>query len=89
MKDLHGVEPAYIITSMLEILQLKNFVIAKELSIDFQSGMSVITGETGAGKSLIVKSLDLLSGQQGQIKSFIQTKTWHLLRQPLLFQKSY
>ena len=65
MKDLHGVEPAYIITSMLEILQLKNFVIAKELSIDFQSGMSVITGETGAGKSLIVKSLDLLSGQQG------------------------
>ena len=64
-KDLHGVEPAYIITSMLEILQLKNFVIAKELSIDFKPGMSVITGETGAGKSLIVKSLDLLSGQQG------------------------
>ena len=65
MKDLHGVKQPYIITDMLEILQLNNFVIAKAVTIDFTSGMSVITGETGAGKSLIVKSLDLLSGQQG------------------------
>ena len=55
MKDLHGVKQPYIITDMLEILQLNNFVIAKAVTIDFTSGMSVITGETGAGKSLIVK----------------------------------
>lgn len=48
---------------MLESLQLKNFILVKEMSVDFKSGFNVITGETGAGKSLIIKSLGLLSGQ--------------------------
>ncbi len=48
---------------MLESLQLKNFILVKDMVIDFKSGFNVITGETGAGKSLIIKSLALLSGE--------------------------
>ena len=47
---------------MLESLQLKNFILVKDMVIDFKSGFNVITGETGAGKSLIIKSL-VLSGE--------------------------
>ncbi|MEK9727081.1 MAG: hypothetical protein VW397_03115 [Candidatus Margulisiibacteriota bacterium] len=48
---------------MLESLQLKNFILVENMVIDFKSGFNVITGETGAGKSLIIKSLSLLAGQ--------------------------
>ncbi len=37
---------------MLAQLTISNFAIVRELEIDFQSGMTVITGETGAGKSV-------------------------------------
>lgn len=47
---------------MLESLHLKNVILVKDMTIDFSSGFNVITGETGAGKSLIIKSLDCLSG---------------------------
>ena len=59
---MHGVRLAYIITSMLELLHLKNVVLVKEMEIDFRSGFNVITGETGAGKSIVVTSLALLAG---------------------------
>jgi len=62
VKYLHGVRLAYIITSMLEVLHLKNVVLVKDMLIDFNLGFNVITGETGAGKSLIIKSLELLLG---------------------------
>jgi DNA repair protein RecN (Recombination protein N) len=62
VKHLHGVRPAYIITNMLEVLHLKNVVLVKDMLIDFSRGFNVITGETGAGKSLIIKSLELLLG---------------------------
>ena len=60
---MHRYKLPFIITKMLESLQLKNFILVKEMSVDFESGFNVITGETGAGKSLIIKSLGLLSGQ--------------------------
>jgi DNA repair protein RecN (Recombination protein N) len=50
---------------MLEVLHLKNVVLVNDVSIDFSSGFNVITGETGAGKSLIIKSLELLAGGVG------------------------
>lgn len=49
---------------MLESLQLTNFILVKDETIDFNESFNVLTGETGAGKSLIIKSLSLLSGQQ-------------------------
>lgn len=49
---------------MLAQLTIANFAIVRELSIDFQSGMSVITGETGAGKSIAIDALGLCLGSR-------------------------
>ncbi|MGA1526689.1 MAG: AAA family ATPase, partial [Burkholderiaceae bacterium] len=38
---------------MLKTLSLQNFVIVNSLEIDFQQGLTVLTGETGAGKSIL------------------------------------
>lgn len=47
---------------MLQHLHISNYVLIRELSIDFDAGYSVITGETGAGKSIILGALGLLCG---------------------------
>jgi DNA repair protein RecN (Recombination protein N) len=47
---------------MLTELYLKNYILIKELRLAFQEGMTVITGETGAGKSILVGALNLVFG---------------------------
>lgn len=47
---------------MLKQLTIKNFVLIKELKLEFSKGLSVITGETGAGKSIMLDALQLLLG---------------------------
>lgn len=47
---------------MIESLHIENIAVVKALDIQFGSGMTVLTGETGAGKSIIIDSLNLLSG---------------------------
>jgi DNA repair protein RecN (Recombination protein N) len=42
---------------MLRELSIRNFAIIDDLSITFNKGLSVLTGETGAGKSIIIKAL--------------------------------
>ncbi len=54
---------------MLQNLIIKNFVLIEELNVDFSSEFSVITGETGAGKSIILGALGLLMGQRADISS--------------------
>lgn len=54
---------------MLTQLSIKNFTLIASLSIDFESGFSVITGETGAGKSIILGAIGLLLGQRADSKS--------------------
>lgn len=49
-------------------LKIKNFVIIEELTINFQEGMTVLTGETGAGKSIIIDALGLIAGGRGSSK---------------------
>lgn len=50
---------------MLESLRIKNFAIIEELFLDFKEGMTVLTGETGAGKSIIIDAVGLLAGGRG------------------------
>ncbi|MEZ4633921.1 MAG: AAA family ATPase [Caldilineaceae bacterium] len=45
-------------------LRIRNFAIIDELQINFHSGLNVITGETGAGKSIIIDALGLLLGDR-------------------------
>ncbi len=54
---------------MLTQLYIKNFTLIDELNVSFQSGFSVITGETGAGKSIILGALGLIMGQRADINS--------------------
>lgn len=51
---------------MLTSLHIKNYVIIDELELDFQSGMTVISGETGAGKSIIMDALELAIGGRAE-----------------------
>jgi len=50
---------------MLRRLSLRDFVIVPELELDFGAGFSVLTGETGAGKSILIDALQLALGQRG------------------------
>ena len=54
---------------MLESLHIKNYALIEKLDIDFQTGFSVITGETGAGKSIILGAIGLLLGQRAGAKA--------------------
>ncbi len=47
---------------MLDQLFVKNLVVVQELNIEFKNGMTVVTGETGAGKSIIIQALSLVVG---------------------------
>ena len=50
---------------MLMNLKVRDFVIVEKIDIDFNAGMTVITGETGAGKSILVDALSLVLGERG------------------------
>lgn len=54
---------------MLTNLHIENYALIQHLDIDFRSGFSVITGETGAGKSIILGAIALLLGQRADSKS--------------------
>ncbi|MCL2485939.1 MAG: AAA family ATPase, partial [Endomicrobia bacterium] len=47
---------------MLLNLTIKNYALIEDLNIEFAPGFTVISGETGAGKSILVKSIELLTG---------------------------
>ncbi|HRT71168.1 MAG TPA: AAA family ATPase, partial [Syntrophales bacterium] len=49
---------------MLTDLKIKNFAIIDELHVSFGPGLSVITGETGAGKSIVIGAINLLLGDR-------------------------
>lgn len=57
---------------MLCSLYIQNYALIKELDIRFERGFSVITGETGAGKSIMLGAIGLLLGQRADVKSIRQ-----------------
>ena len=59
---------------MLTKLHIENFVTIEDVTIEFFDGLSIITGETGAGKSLMVDSLSLLLGERANLDMIRQGK---------------
>lgn len=65
---------------MLKSLSVKNFAIIEDITVEFNNGMTVLTGETGAGKSLIIDTISLLLGARadsdmiryGEVKATIE-----------------
>ena len=54
---------------MLRSLYIQNYALIEKLDISFETGFSVITGETGAGKSIILGAIGLLLGQRADMKA--------------------
>src|SRR5581483_8719746 len=50
---------------MLRELRIKNFAVIDEVGLELQAGLNIITGETGAGKSIILNALGLIAGERG------------------------
>ncbi len=76
---------------MLTKLHIQNYAIIDELSIDFTAGLNIITGETGAGKSILMGALNLILGQradssvlQDQLKKCIVEGTFKIASQQVV-----
>ncbi|MGT2934290.1 DNA repair protein RecN [Streptococcus castoreus] len=53
---------------MLLEISIKNFAIIEEISLNFENGMTVLTGETGAGKSIIIDAMNMMLGARASIE---------------------
>jgi DNA repair protein RecN (Recombination protein N) len=49
---------------MLKTLLIKNYALIEEVEVEFESGLNIITGETGAGKSILIDALSLVLGER-------------------------
>src|SRR3990172_4688181 len=49
---------------MLKTLTIKNYALIEEVEVEFESGLNIITGETGAGKSILIDALGLVLGER-------------------------
>ncbi len=58
---------------MLTQLSINNYALINELTVDFSSGLSIITGETGAGKSILLGALGLVLGNRADLSSLKDT----------------
>ncbi|MEP7061297.1 MAG: AAA family ATPase, partial [Betaproteobacteria bacterium] len=57
---------------MLHALSIRNFVVVEKLDVEFDTGFTVLTGETGAGKSILVDALALLLGDRFELRQLRQ-----------------
>ena len=53
---------------MLRKIHIQNYALIDHLEIDFQQGLNIITGDTGAGKSILLGALTLILGQRADRK---------------------
>ena len=51
---------------MLNYISIKNIVLIEKLELNFEEGFTVLTGETGAGKSIIVDAINLILGNRAE-----------------------
>ncbi len=58
---------------MLQRLSISNYALIDNLEISFDKGLNILTGETGAGKSIILGALSLILGQRAESRYFFQS----------------
>src|ERR1700749_453328 len=59
---------------MLQKLSISNYALIDNLEISFNSGLNILTGETGAGKSIILGALSLILGQRAESRYFFNQR---------------
>ncbi len=60
---------------MLQELSIRDFAIIESLDLSFATGMTALTGETGAGKSIIIDAVSLLAGTRVPVSLFVLVRT--------------
>ena len=73
---------------MLQQLTIENYTLIRQLSINFNTGFTVITGETGAGKSILIGALSLILGQRAD-SNLLFDKTRKCIVEGLFLGKDY
>ena len=54
---------------MLKSLKIQDYALIKEINVEFGKGLNIITGETGAGKSILVDAISLLIGERASTET--------------------
>jgi DNA repair protein RecN (Recombination protein N) len=73
---------------MLKSLSIRNYALINQLDIDFHPGLSIITGETGAGKSILLGAMSLILGQRADT-SVLSDKSKKCIAEGTFFIKEY
>ena len=60
---------------MLKQLSIQNYLLVENLSVEFTMGMTTVTGESGAGKSILLDALDLLLGARAKRDEILSMET--------------
>ena len=63
---------------MLKQLSIQNYLLVENLSVEFTMGMTTVTGESGAGKSILLDALDLLLGARAKRDEILPVSYTHL-----------
>ncbi len=74
---------------MLSRIFIQNFALIDQLEIDLSQGLQVITGETGAGKSIILGALRLIMGERADVKSFAKSDSKSIVETEFIINKSF
>src|SRR5258708_20807808 len=72
---------------MLQSLRIRNLALLEEVELDFESGFTAVTGETGAGKSILLGALSLLAGERADKTIIRQGAAAAEVEAGLFFQK--
>src|SRR5690349_521985 len=73
---------------MLQHLSVQNYALIDQLEIDFSNGLTIITGETGAGKSILLGALGLIAGNRSDTQA-LQDKTKKCVIEAIFNIKEY
>lgn len=74
---------------MLKRLLIKNYAIIEKIEIDFSKGLNIITGETGAGKSILLGALGLIMGKRADTKSLFNPSSKCIIEGTFTISKNY
>ena len=69
---------------MLEYLHIRDLALISDMELEFAPGMNVLTGETGAGKSFILKALKLFDGGETSVRDMVRPGRERLRSRPFL-----
>lgn len=73
---------------MIRHLYIKNFVLIDELNLDFEEGFSAFTGETGAGKSILIDAISLLCAERASASFIMKGKDKAIIEGTFTFDKN-